>query len=310
VKLAGLDLNLLIAPEVLLTEKSISRASERLELSQSATSSALSRLREYFEDELLIRAGHKMVLTNRAEALVEPVTMVLQQIRTTIAVMPDFDPQTSDRKISVMASDYVVKILWSSALPMFEKHAPNMRFELLPLNDNVAQDFERGTADLLITTKSHVSDKHPSAHLISDDYVVMAWNENEHVEHGLTLGTFLKLGHVVTMFGRSRMTSFEDWVLRQKRYKRRVEVSVASFAQVPPLLIGTQRLATVHRRMTEQMAMRYPLQIFEPPLKIPSMKLAIQWHNSTMSDAAVLWVVDALKELAKSKFSEPSKGKL
>lgn len=90
-----LDLNLLVALDALLTERSVSLAAERICLSQSATSSALGRLRDYFGDDLLILRGRQMVLTARAELLVEPVRAVLDQIHRTIAVTPPFDPATS-----------------------------------------------------------------------------------------------------------------------------------------------------------------------------------------------------------------------
>ena len=126
-----LDLNLLVALDALLAEKSVSAAAERLCLSQSATSSALGRLREYFKDELLVLKGRKMVVTARGEELVEPVRAVLQQIRTTISVAPEFDPKTSDRTISIMASDFVTHVVLSDALRFLEKEAPNMRLEFL-----------------------------------------------------------------------------------------------------------------------------------------------------------------------------------
>jgi DNA-binding transcriptional LysR family regulator len=115
----------------------------------------------------------------------------------------------------------------------------------------------------------------------------------------MDLTTFLNLGHVVTMYGSSRMTSFEDWALKQKKFRRKVEVSVASFAQVPPLLVGTNRLATVHRKLAEQMVERYPLKLFDPPFKMPKIDLSIQWHSSTESDDAVQWVLQKLIDLAK-----------
>lgn len=92
-----LDLNLLAALDVLLVEKSVSLAANRLCLSQSATSSTLGRLRDYFGDELLVVKGRSMVLTARAEELIEPVRAVLEQIRTTLAIAPQFDPATCDR---------------------------------------------------------------------------------------------------------------------------------------------------------------------------------------------------------------------
>ena len=122
-----LDLNLLVALDALLAERSVSLAAERICLSQSATSSALGRLREYFADDLLVVKGRQMVLTARAESLVEPVRAVLEQIRTTISVSPPFDPATSDRAMTIMASDYVTEVLLATALREIADVAPLMR---------------------------------------------------------------------------------------------------------------------------------------------------------------------------------------
>ncbi len=111
-----LDLNLLVALDALLTERSVSLAADRLCLSQSATSSALGRLREYFGDELLVVKGRHMILTARAEELIEPVRAVLEQIRSTIAIAPEFDPATADRQVRIMASDYTTQVLLAEAL--------------------------------------------------------------------------------------------------------------------------------------------------------------------------------------------------
>ena len=96
-----LDLNLLAALDVLLAEKSVSLAADRLCLSQSATSSALGRLRDYFGDELLVVKGRSMILTARAEELIDPVRAVLDQIRSTIAIAPEFDPATADHGLGL-----------------------------------------------------------------------------------------------------------------------------------------------------------------------------------------------------------------
>ena len=293
-----LDLNLLVALDALLEEQSVSAAAERLCLSQSATSSALGRLREYFEDDLLVLKGRKMVVTARGEELVEPVRAVLQQIRATISVAPEFDPSTSDRTISIMASDYVTQVILAHVLRVLEQDAPNMRFELLALNDNIVEVFERGLTDLLITLDHSTADKHPKQTLFYEDFVVVGWEGNPHLKDELDLETYLSLGHIVTKFGRTRMPSFEDWYLKRSEHERKVQVSVAGFAAVPPLLVGTNRLATVHRQLAELMSKSYPLKIMRPPIDVPGVNLAVQWHESASSDKAINWVVEKLTQVA------------
>ena len=111
-----LDLNQLVVLDTLLDERSVTRAAQRLFLSQSATSSAMARLREYFDDELLVQVGKAMVLTPRAEGLRRPVREVLRQIQAITNDSPEFDPATSDRKIVVETSDYVISVFLGEVL--------------------------------------------------------------------------------------------------------------------------------------------------------------------------------------------------
>jgi LysR family transcriptional regulator, nod-box dependent transcriptional activator len=181
-----LDLNLLVALDALLAEKSVSLAAERIFLSQSATSSALGRLRDYFGDDLLVVKGRQMVLTSRGEGLVEPVRAVLEQIRTTIAVSPPFDPATSDRAIRIMASDYTTQVLLASALRDLADIAPSMRFEIQPMAEVVSDALERNAVDLLLTIDFIISPAHPSQVLFEDDYVVIGWSGNPAMSKEMT----------------------------------------------------------------------------------------------------------------------------
>jgi DNA-binding transcriptional LysR family regulator len=301
VRLGHLDLNLLIALDALLEERNVSAAAERLFLSQSATSSALGRLREYFKDDLLVLKGRTMVATARGEELVEPVKAVLEQIRTTIAVSPDFESATSDRSIGIMCTDYVTQVLLADALKKFEQEAPNMRFEILAMTDVMIEVFERGLADILITIDHACAKRHPTEHLFNDEFVVIGCKDNPYLEEELTLETFLSLKHVAASFGRTRVPSFEDWYLRYANHERSIVATTPNFALVAPLLIGTQRISTVHRLLAEELIKQYPIVIKKAPIEIPPINLSIQWHQSASTDPAINWVVENLVQMAREK---------
>lgn len=290
----GLDLNLLVALDALLAERSVSLAAERIYLSQSATSSALGRLRDYFGDELLVVRGRQMVLTARAEGLVEPVRAVLEQIRSTIAVTPPFDPATSDRTIAIMASDYSTEVLLAPALRGLERMAPNMRIEIQPLNDALVESLERGQADLLLTIDYAISADHPRRILFEDDYVVLGWSGNPAMAGEMTRDVYFGLGHVAARFGKARVPAFEDWFMRRQPQLRRVEIVAPSFLSLPGLVIGSNRIATVHRRLAQNVAGYLPLVIRELPMAIPPIREAIQWHISNNNDPAIRWIVEQL----------------
>nr|MBA4768989.1 LysR family transcriptional regulator [Sphingobium sp.] len=289
-----LDLNLLVALDALLAERSVSLAADRICLSQSATSSALGRLRDYFADDLLVQKGRQMVLTARAEGLVDPVRAVLEQIRSTIAVPPPFDPATSDRTIRIMASDYITEVLLAAAMTDLQRQAPGMRFEIQSLSEALLESLERGAIDLLITIDYAISADHPSQILFEDDYVVVGWNGNPAMDGPMTKELYFELGHVTARFGRARVSAFEDWFVRRQKRQRRVDIVTHSFLSLPGLVIGSDRIATMHRRLATRMAAYLPLTLREVPMDIPPIREAIQWHISSNNDPAIRWVVERI----------------
>lgn len=293
-----LDLNLLVALDALLSERSVWQAADRIRLSQSATSSALGRLREYFGDDLLAVKGRHMVLTPRGEALIEPVRAVLDQIRSTIAIQPPFDMATCDRTITIMASDYTTEVLLSGALIQFAKSAPNMRFEISPLNDCLVYTLERGLVDILLTIDSAVSPTLPIESLFEDDYVVVGWSENAALADGLTREKYFELGHVAVVFGKARMLSFEESFLRSCSLQRRIEVVAPSFMAAPSFVVGSNRIATMHRRLAVRMARYMPLKVMNMPFDMPTLREVAQWSRASANDEVIAWVVKQLKAQA------------
>jgi DNA-binding transcriptional LysR family regulator len=144
------DVGLLVALDALLTEKSVTRAGERLHLSQPATSIILGRLRQYFGDPLLVPSGRRMVLTPLAESLVQPVRSCLIQIQHTVASKTDFNPAASNRKFCLAASDYVTAILMPQVMEEAARQAPGIRFELVRLDESMNQRLEKGDIDFII----------------------------------------------------------------------------------------------------------------------------------------------------------------
>jgi LysR family transcriptional regulator, nod-box dependent transcriptional activator len=289
-----LDLNLLVALDALLAERSVSLAAERIFLSQSATSSALGRLREYFGDELLVVKGRQMVLTARAEELVEPVRAVLEQIRTTISVAPPFDPATCDRTLRIMASDYMTEVLLSRVFSGVAGEAPSMRFEIQPMTEGPVDSLERGFIDLLLTVDFGMTSDHPSQILFDDDYVVIGCANNPVMAGPMTKELYFELGHVTSRFGKARIPAFDDWFMRRQKQQRRIEIVAPSFLSIPGLVVGSMRIATIHRRLAVRIADQVPIIVRELPLSMPPIREGAQWHLSNNNDAAIRWFVEKL----------------
>ena len=298
----NLDLNLLVALDTLLSERNITRAGKRLHLTQSAMSGALARLREYFGDELLVQVGRRMVPTALGESLAEPVRSSLLNIQETIATKTVFEPRTSKRNFRLMMSDYAATVLMSLALPRIETLAPRVRVEVLSNDvDSPSEDLERGSVDFLIMPERYLPRGHPSERLFEDEFVCVAWKDNPRLPAGagLSLETYLELGHVVVQFGTARGVMFDEWIVEGLGLDRRVEVVVMNFTAVFPSVVGSHRIATVHRRHAQFYAQYLPIRLFDLPLQTPRLAEAVQWHRHFDADAAVLWMRGVLHEAAR-----------
>ena len=297
-----LDLNLLVALDALLTERSITAAGVRVHLTQSAMSGALARLRELFGDELLTQVGRKMAPTPLGESLAEPVRQLLLQIKATINTKPGFDPLTSKRHFSLMMSDYVDTVLMSEILRKAETEAPGVRFNIMSNDVPSPTEFlERADVDLLIMPREYVSEKHPREDLYTDDYVCIAWQGNPLVGDSLRVEDYSSLGHVVLQFGRGRIPGHDEWFLTKQGVTRRIEVLAMSFNSLPQHVTGSRRVATIQRRLAEYYARYLPLKILPLPHELPALTEAMQWHSLFTDDPGNRWLRSIVKQGALSK---------
>jgi DNA-binding transcriptional LysR family regulator len=300
------DLNLLVALDALLTERNVTRAGGRLNLSQSAMSGALARLRHYFRDELLVPVGRQMALTPVAETLVEPVRDILVRIRGTLGSKPQFEPLTATRHISLAVSDYVADILMADVLRRARLEAPYITFELRGVGRRATEDLESGELDFLISPDGYVSPSHPTEILFEDTYTCVAWAGNESIGSSLTLEEYLNAGHVVVnVAGGEAPGNYDEQFLRRSSFKRRVEVSVPTFSLAPHLVVGTGRLTTLTTRLAVKCAERLPLKLLPMPVAMPPMMEMLQWHRVHDYDPASQWFRRLLKEAVSDLPHEP-----
>jgi DNA-binding transcriptional LysR family regulator len=287
------DLNLLVALDALLAERNVTQAGVRLNLSQSAMSGALARLRSYFQDELLIPAGRRMVLTPLAETLVEPVRDVLLQIRQTLGTKPRFDPATATRHISIAVSDYTLEILMADVLRRARALAPFITFRLQPIGNRASEALDAGELDFLVAPM-HLSSAHPTEVLFEDTWTCIAWTGNRSIGESLSLEDYLNLGHVVVQIGENIM--HDEHALRRFNYRRRVEVSVPSFNLAPNLVVGTERIATVKTRLALKYQSVLPIRLLPLPFDIAPVVETLQWHSVHDHDPSNKWFRCLLKE--------------
>lgn len=239
-----------------------------------------------------------MVLTARGRELAEPVAQLLEHIRSAIALPQPFNPASSDREISIMASDYALKVVLRPLLVLLDDEAPRMKFEISPLGDNVVDELRRGRADVLIALDTVISTELPSIPLWEDSFVAIVWSGNRFVKDRLTRELYEELGHVVPRFGKTRVPSFEELALKSLAVNRRCEVIAPNFTAMPTLVVETQRIATLHRKLAERMARYLPIRLLELPFGIPVVRPSAQWSAGNANDPALNWFIDRLRELA------------
>ena len=289
-----LDLNLLVALDALLAEGSVTRAAERVHLGQSAMSNALTRLREYFDDELFVQVGRKMEPTPRALALKDPVRDVLIRIETAVVAQPLFDPSQSDREFRLTVSDYTNAVLIPHLLGLANRQSSKVRFQLVPQTINPKRTLENGEVDLLIVPEPFASDEHPSEHLFSETFCCVVWKESVLAYGKMTLDRYLSHGHVAMQPPNAR--AYETIEMAKQGIHRRVEITTFSFATAPRLVVATSRIATLHRRLALQAKEMLPVVVKPIPVKISPMKQMMQWHKYRTNDPGLVWLRETLHQ--------------
>jgi LysR family transcriptional regulator, nod-box dependent transcriptional activator len=291
-----LDLNLLVALDALLSEQNISRAAEKLHLSQSAMSNALARLREYFDDELLVQVGRKMEPTLRAEALKDPVRDILVRVDATVAVQPEFVPAQANRVFRLFVSDYTMTTLMPHLIALAYEQAPGIRFDLRPQVAQPHRVLERGEADLLIIPKEYCSSEHPAEVLFEETFCCVMWDQSALASGVMTAERYMAAGHIVVQPGDVH-SALEDWFMHRLGIVRRVEATTYSFVSPARLLIGTNRIATLHRRLARQARdSGLPIAVSDVPVPVPTMEQSMQWHQHRGSDPGLSWLRATLKQ--------------
>ena len=290
----GLDLNLLVALEALIEERNVSNAARRLHLTQPAVTGALNRLRDYFQDDLLVLQGRRMQPTPKAEALSGPVKRALLQIRGEITRAGTFDPATSSRHFLIIASDYAFTIVLADAIAKCSASAPGVTFEIIPPSSSAGERLERAEVDLCLTVMPYANARYPTRELWRDTDVIISW---EGAGYGaITEDVFFAAGHAVSTFGADRRPSVTDSHIATFGRDRRIEVLLPGFADLCRAVVGTQRLATMHRAYAEHLAQHNPIRIHETWAPFPEVVEVAQWHKVRESDTGVHWLLELLSD--------------
>ena len=295
-RLDHFDLNLLVAFDALLDERSVTRAARRLNVTQSAMSASLKRLRDALGDPVLLQHGKAMIPTPHALALAPEVSAALAALRRLTLPSTGFDPASSSRVFRVAASDYIATVVLAPLLQALEREAPGVRLEIALPADSTSERLAKGEYDVVLTPVDFIDPGHPAELLFEEGHVVVGCATNPLLAATLTREGFASAGHVaVRIDGRNTHIDNE---LGRLGVVRRVEVHAPSFIQAPWLLPGTRRLALMHERLATLVAPLLGLRIAVAPFAIPPMREMMQFHATRAQDAGLLWLRGKLRALA------------
>ncbi|WP_031358116.1 LysR family transcriptional regulator [Caballeronia sordidicola] len=295
-----LDLNQLVVLDAILSTRSVGRAAERLFLSQPATSCSLARLREYFEDELLVPVGKTQILTPLATELIKPVRDVLLQVQTITRARPTFDPATSTRRFTIESSDYVISVFLSEVVRQAAKLAPLMQFDLRALSPQSPEHLEGGEVELLIAPEFNTVPGHPAERLFEDTFSCLVCADHPMKGSTVTVDQYFESAHVGVEWAGGRRVTYDALMISTGTRVRRQDVISPTFTLVPELLVGTSRIATLPTRLALKMAQRLPLRILACPIKIPKFVEKVQWHKYQERDPAISWLRTLLRDTARA----------
>ena len=303
-RLDNFDLNLLVAFDVLMQEQNVTKAANRLNVTQSAMSASLKRLRESFQDDILAQHGKRMIPTPFALTMQAEVSGKISELRALIARQGRFDPRHAERRFRIAASDYITTVLFAPLLNSLVQEAPSIRFAFeLPGPDSQIA-LGNGDLDLMLTPEVFVHPDHPYELVFEERHVTVASLDNPMVEDGLSRSTFVNSGHVGVSVARKH-TFAEEWFSRHG-VERRIEVRAPSFIQAPFLVPGTMRLCVMHERLAHYMAQLLPLKILETPFPIPPMREMVQFHATREADPGLKWLRQKIGAMASRSQVSPA----
>ena len=307
INLARLDLNLLVAFDALMAERSVTRAAGRIGLRQSAMSHNLARLRVLFGDELLTRGPEGMRPTPRASALIEPVRTALSQIETLVSDAREFDPKTEQRVFRIGLPDSMEVLLIPGLLAQLQQEAPGLRLRLNTMVDEeqILEDLDADRLDLAIGLGrfEHGQVHHKLKLLGKGTYLCMFNARLVDAAPPITLQDYVRFPHVLTSLRQGERGIVDD-ALAKLGLDRKVVLTTPRFLAVPYLVLGAPVVTTMHAQLARRFAQALGLTLSPAPVALPEITISLLWHASYDHDPAHRWLRDMIIHLATAAMRE------
>ncbi|MGF1467557.1 MAG: LysR family transcriptional regulator [Sandaracinaceae bacterium] len=296
--LSRIDLNLLVALDALIEERSVTRAAGRIGVTQSAMSHTLRRLRDVFDDPLLVRVGAGMQLTPRAEALSATLRSGLRTLGRVLAA-PGFDPATSERTFRIATADLVDALFVPRLLGELRREAPGIALTIVSSGGaGVAEALATGDLDLAVLARPQVEDSAGlvGRTLLRDSLSCYLRFDHPVLEAGLTLAAYVEQAHAL-ISPRGEGPGFVDELLAERGLARRVALRLPHFHSAPAIVAATDLVLTAPSALARLLADDSPLVVRPLPLDAPLHAVACHWHARFTQDPGHVWLRETLARI-------------
>jgi DNA-binding transcriptional LysR family regulator len=295
-----LDLNLLVTLETLLVEQNVTKAAARLHLSQPAVSAQLSRLRDVFDDPLLIPAQRGMTPTAKAMELRNPLRQALDQVRATLATHRNFDPARARLTVTVACTDYTQVAVVKPLVIELRQKAPGVRLALRNLDPSQLEaQMLRGDVDLAFMMPQTAPPALRMRHLFDERYVLIGRRNHPRLRRRLTVEEFARLEHVIVSPAGGDFVTPVDGALAVLGHRRNVVLSAASFLVVPEIVSQSDFVALIPERLVHGRAAG--LKVVDPPFPVEGFTNAMVWHERTHGHSGQSWIRNAIVSIVNAR---------
>lgn len=288
--LSRYDLNMLVALDALLTERHVTRAAERMHLSQPAMSASLSRLRDHFDDPLLYRRGNAYELTPLALRLIDQLPSAVDGVRRILETQSNWDPGKSSREFHIYSSDYGIATTGAVVSRLASQEAESVTFRFSVHDESIVDhpDTALRTADAMIIPRGYLRGL-PSMDLWQDRWVAACSRDHPAAEEGLEFESLATYPWVLTYRSSTAHTAV-DRQLEQMGIQPKVEAIAQGFASIPHFLIGTRRLGLMQAGMVARAGFRDEITVLKLPFEPTPLTNTVWWHPTHEHDPAHRWL--------------------
>jgi len=292
--ISRIDLNLLVVLDAIYTEGGITRAADKLHLTQPAISHSLGRLRTLFGDELFVREGRAMVPTPLARNLIEPVRRALRGLEVTLNELERFDPAATQKRFTVAVRDVFEATVLPPLLRQVTRDAPRVDVHAVQVERReVESELAAGTLDAALDVLLPLSEQIRRRKITLDRMVVVARKNHPAVRRGLKLATYLKQDHVLVS-SRRHGPAPEDFELSRHGLSRRVRLRCQHYFAACRVVSQSDLVLTMPGHYARIANQQFGNQILPLPVDMPPLDAYLYWHANVENEPANRWLREQL----------------